>query len=251
MRNADPGGRCVVDDRSHSTQRSLLEIAVGYALILATIWSVLPARAIFGWMAVFWVGLVLLLEARTNTGFGLGLHGLRESFWALGFAFAVASIAVLCAGAMGTLHYHYVPRPYPPMTGYFAWSFAQQFILQNLFLSRLLRLLARPWMAICAAGLMLSMAHLPNLLLVAATLVWGVGSCWLFFHYRNLYVIGLIHFLFGISLSVCVPSSIQHNMRVGRSYALYRPVQVEKPLPIDKALQKDKPDRVESSPPTR
>src|ERR1700692_2892881 len=179
-----------LDEHSHNSQTNLVEIAVGYGLILATIWSALPARAIFGAMALVWVAVVILLEARMHTSFGPTLHGLRESFWALGFALALAALAILGAAALGTLHYHYVPQPYPPMTGYLAWSFAQQFILQNFFLSRLLRLMARPSLAICVAGLMLSMAHLPNPLLVAATLLWGVGSCWLFFHYRNIYVVG-------------------------------------------------------------
>jgi membrane protease YdiL (CAAX protease family) len=135
------------------------------------------------------------------------------------------AIVVLCAAAAGTLHYNFNTQPYlPPMIGYFVWSFIQQFVLQNLFLSRLLNLLGRPSLAIFAGGLMLSMAHLPNLVLVAATLFWGVGACWLFLKYRNLYVVGLIHFLLGFSLAVCVPSSLHHNMRVGRGYAHYRDV---------------------------
>lgn len=232
-----------LDEHSHNSQRNLVEIAVGYGLILATIWSALPARTIFGAMALVWVAVVLLLEARMHNSFGLSSHGLRESFWALGFAIALAAVAILCAATLGTLHYHYVPQRYPPMTGYLAWSFAQQFILQNFFLSRLLRLLARPPLAICVAGLMMSMAHLPNLLLVAATLVWGVGSCWLFFRYRNLYVVGLIHFLFGISIAVCIPASLQHNMRVGRGYAQYRQVRMDK-------TQMVKPAPMEVSPST-
>jgi hypothetical protein len=201
----------------------LVEIAVGYALILATIWTANPARRYFGWLAVVWLVIALLPGARRSGSFGLGLDGLRESLWAVGLALSGVTIVILCAAALGTLHYRYIVQPYPPI-GYFIWSFVQQFVLQNLFLSRLLRLLGRPSMAIWAAGLMLSMAHLPNLLLTVATLFWGVGACWLFFNYRNLYVVGLIHFLFGISLAVCVPSSLHHNMRVGRGYAHYRQV---------------------------
>jgi hypothetical protein len=211
-------------DRSNSRVWDLIEIAVGYILILATIWAANPARTYFGRLAVIWLVIVLLLGARKSGGFGLGLRGLRESLWALAVAVAAVTIVVLCAAGLGTLHFRYVAQPYPPMAGYFVWSFVQQFVLQNLFLSRLLRLLGRPWMAICASGVLMSMAHLPNLLLAVATLIWGMGACWLFFNYRNLYVIGLIHFLFGFSMAVCVPSSLHHNMRVGRGYAHYRQV---------------------------
>ena len=205
--------------------RAALEAAVGYGLILAAIWSAFPARAWFGCLAVLWLIVVLLPEARAGSNFGLHLGGIRESLWAVALALLVFGIGVLCAALLGTLHFHYVPRPYPPMFGYLVFSFVQEFVLQNLILTRALRLLGRPPLAIGAAGLLLSMAHLPNLLLVFATLVWGLAACWLFFHYRNLYVVGFIHFLLGVAMAICVPASIQHNMRVGRSYLAYRQAQ--------------------------
>ena len=199
--------------------RAALEIVVGYGLILAAIWSVLPARAYFACLAVIWVIAVLLPEARAGGSFGLELSGIRESFWAVGLALTVFAIAILCASLLGTLHYHPVAKPYPPFFGYLIFSLVQQFVLQNLFLSKLLRLFGHPSLAICLAALMLSMAHIPNPLLVVVTLLWGMAACWLFFQYRNLYVVACIHFLLGIMLAICVPSSVQHNMRVGSGYS--------------------------------
>jgi membrane protease YdiL (CAAX protease family) len=214
-----------LENRLDSRFSDLAEITVGYALILATIWSARPARVYFGWLAISWTAVALTIGARRSGSFGLGWRGFRESLWAVGLAFTGVVIVVLCASAFGTLHYNLIEQPlHLPMIGYFVWSFVQQLILQNLFLSRLLRLLGRPTLAMWVAGLMLSMAHLPNLLLVGATLFWGVGACWLFMHYRSLYAVGLIHFLFGLSLAVGLPSSLNHNMRVGRGYAHYREI---------------------------
>lgn len=209
----------VLENGSRTPYADLIEIAVGYSLLLATIWSALPVRAYFGWLTVVWLIVALLRGAQRISSLGLGLRGLRKSFWAVGLALLGTSIIVACAAALGTLHYHRnIRSPFVPVVGYLIWSFVQQFILQNMFFLRLLRLLKSPALAVCIGGLLLSLAHLPNLLLVAATLLWGIWACWLFLHYRSLYTVGIIHFLLGVSLAACVPSSLQHNMRVGWGY---------------------------------
>jgi hypothetical protein len=228
-----------LEERLDGRRWGLVEIAVAYILILITLWSARPSREYVGWMAVIWLTIVLIADLskgmRAVRGFGLGLRGLRESLWALGLAFSLVGLLVLCSVELGTWHFQYIPQRYPPMTGYFVWSFVQQFILQNLFLARLLKLL-RPSVAIWTAGLMLALAHLPNPLLTIATLLWGAGACWLFFKYRNLYVVGMIHFLFGCSLAMCVPISVHHNMRVGRGYAHYLQAKAHNGPPVGGAV---------------
>jgi hypothetical protein len=214
-----------LETRPHKPYVDWLEIAVGYGLILATIWSAHPVRTYFGWLAVIWLVVVLLHSAQSITSLGLGLRGLRESLWAVGVVLLGIAVLVVCAAVLGTLHYHHnANSPFVPVVGYLTWSFMQQFILQNVFMARLLRLVRRPSVAVCIGGLLLSLAHLPNPLLVAATLFWGVCACWLFLHYRNLYAVALIHFLLGVSLAACVPSSLHHNMRVGWGYEHQHPV---------------------------
>lgn len=218
-REAGPNGDAL-ENRSRSPFVDCVEIAVGYGLILATIWTALPVREYLGWLAVIWLVVTLLHDTQRIGSLGLGLRGLRESIWAVGAALLGIAVVVAFAAVLGTLHYHHNPKsPFIPVIGYLVWSFVQQFILQNLFVARLLRLLGRPWMAVFAGGLLLALAHLPNVLLVVATLLWGIWACWLFLHYRNLYVVGLIHFLLGVSLAACVPNSVHHNMRVGWGYA--------------------------------
>jgi hypothetical protein len=216
--------KTALEERAEHKTRYLVELAISYGLILATIWCPLSMRRYLWWTAVLWIIVVAVASAIRGEKFGLGLRGFRQSMWAMGAAAVFVAIEFASAAALGTLDAHYFAPPHPPMMGYFIFCFVQQFILQDLFLVRLLRLLERPWWAIATAGVMMSFAHLPNLLLTVTTLVWGTAACWLFLRYRNLWTVGLIHFLLGISMAICVPGSVHHHMRVGRSYMLYHPV---------------------------
>jgi hypothetical protein len=66
-------------------------------------------------------------------------------------------------------------------------------------------------------------AHLPNLPLTAATLVWGAVSCGLFRRYHNLYALGLAQGLLGLGFAICVPDALHHHLRVGLGYLRYSP----------------------------
>ncbi len=78
--------------------------------------------------------------------------------------------------------------------------------------------------AVAAAALLFAVAHLPNLSLTLATLVWGAVSCALFRRYRNLYMLGLSQGLLGLGFAVCVPDALHHHLRVGLGYFHYRPM---------------------------
>jgi hypothetical protein len=106
--------------------------------------------------------------------------------------------------------------------GYSIWALAQQFVLQDFVLLRLLRLLESRKAAVLAATGLFVIAHLPNPLLLAATLIWGLAACLLFLRYRNLYSLAMAHAIFGICIAITVPGPVDHNMRVGRGYSTYR-----------------------------
>jgi hypothetical protein len=129
---------------------------------------------------------------------------------------------IALAWRLGTLHLDSrLSARRPPMVGYLLWSLIQQMILQCFILARLLLLLRRPWMASVAAAFLFSAAHLPNPLLVLATLSWGLAACWLYLRYRSLLGVAAIHFLLGACVAICVPASLHHNMRVGLGYLRY------------------------------
>jgi membrane protease YdiL (CAAX protease family) len=96
-------------------------------------------------------------------------------------------------------------------------------LLQDYFMPRLTRLLESD-AAIALAAVLFAMAHLPNLMLTVATLVWGAVSCILFRRYRSLWVVGIAQGILGLCFAVCVPDAVIHHMRVGLGYWHYHPL---------------------------
>jgi membrane protease YdiL (CAAX protease family) len=112
------------------------------------------------------------------------------------------------------------------------WSLIQQVILQLFLVPRLMALLRSFWAAVLAASILFSAAHLPNPLLTLATLIWGIGACWLFWRYKSVLVVALIHFMLGACLAISVPAPVHRNMRVGLGYLHYRaPARAQLPSP--------------------
>jgi membrane protease YdiL (CAAX protease family) len=106
--------------------------------------------------------------------------------------------------------------------GYVIWTIYQQFLLQVYFMPRLTKLLHLD-AAIAFAAVLFALAHLPNVVLTVATLVWGAVSCALFRRYRSLVVLGIAQGLLGLCFAVCVPDVYVHHMRVGLGYWHYHP----------------------------
>ena len=122
----------------------------------------------------------------------------------------------------GTFHTLYAPD-LAHVGGYLLWTLYQQFLLQDFFLTRLSSVLSSN-VAISVAAVLFALAHLPNIPLVLATLVWGAVSCALFRRYRNLYVLGLAQGLLGLCFAVCIPDVWLHHMRVGLGFLRYHPM---------------------------
>lgn len=205
-------------------RRDLVELAVGYGLILVAIWTPPPWQRWFDWVALGFVLTVTALSFDGLTANGLRERGFFRSLWVVGVALALAAGAVAVGADLHTLH---SPR-YPMFFvhrywAYVIWAFLQEFLLLDFFLRRLLRLLPTRTVAVLATAGMFALAHLPNPVLTPITLLWGAIACVLFLRYRNLYTLGMAHAIFGICIAVTVPAQTDHNMRVGLGYLTYRP----------------------------
>jgi hypothetical protein len=208
--------------RLSSRARELLELGVGYGLILATIWTVNPAQRVFYWVAFAWIAITSILGRKEVETHGLGLRGLVPSLWIVGVAILIALGGIALARHLHTLHPLYGPLPvFAHLWGYVLWALMQQFILQIYVLTRFLRLGLRRNPAIALATILFAAAHIPNPVLVALTLVWGAVSCALFLRYRNLYTLALAHGILGMALAVTVPNPVARHMRVGLGYIEY------------------------------
>ncbi|MGA8500548.1 MAG: CPBP family intramembrane glutamic endopeptidase [Candidatus Sulfotelmatobacter sp.] len=162
----------------------------------------------------------MLARRQIRDDLGQGRRGLIPSLWILPAAIALAALSTSVAARVGTLHPLY-KSDFDHVSGYVLWTIYQQFLLQDYFMDRLLRLLSNEAAAVTLAGTLFAAAHLPNLVLTAATLVWGILSCALFRRYHNLWALGLAQGLLGLCFAICVPDALHHHLRVGSGYLRY------------------------------
>ncbi len=215
--------RTFEQDRPQRRRRDVLELAVGYALILLGIWTPLPWQRWFALAALAWVLLTTAISFDGWTAMGLRERGFLQSLWVTGAALVLAAGAMLVSWRLHMLH---TWRPELFIHRYWAyavWAVLQQFLLLDFFLLRLLRLLRSKAAAVMVTAGLFALAHLPNPILMPLTIVWGAIACALFLRYRNVYTLGMAHAIFGICIAVTVPAHIDHNMRVGLGYLTYRP----------------------------
>lgn len=208
-----------------SRRRDVLELAVGYGLILLVIWTPRPWQRLCYCAAALFLVVVMWRSFEGAPAMGLRTVNLLRSLWVVGVALLFAGIALLLAERLHTLHrvdldggtIAFLKRYW----GYALWAFAQQILLQDFFLRRMRRLVARQGVAVLVAAGIFSLAHLPNPILTLVTLVWGLVACMVFLRYRNLYTLGVAHALLGITMAITIPGPMIRNMRVGLGYLTY------------------------------
>jgi hypothetical protein len=203
-------------------RRDLVELAVGYTLILIVIWTPRPWQRMIYFVAA---GFIIAATWRSFPGWsamGLRTANFARSMWLAGVALLVAAVEIYMAGRMATLH---APGSLNAFLhrywGYVLFACIQQLLLQDFFLLRLLRLIPTPASAALAAATIFALAHLPNPILTVATFAWGLAACLFFMRHHNLYPLFLAHSILGIALAVSVPGPVIHNMRVGLGYLTY------------------------------
>ncbi len=203
-------------------RRNLLELWIGYALILVVIWTPRPWQRLFYFIAAAFIVTSTCISFPGWKAVGLRTANLARSAWIVPTALFAAAIAIVIAGRLHTLH---APGTaillLQRFAGYILFACVQQALLQAYFLPRLLALTRTPNSAALAAAAIFSLAHLPNPILTMATLVWGLISCLLFLRYRSLYPLAIAHAILGVTVAICVPGPTIHNMRVGLGYLTY------------------------------
>lgn len=212
----------LVVPQERRSSRDLAELSFGFTIIMAVLWVPERAQLLLGPIALLATLSIVLLRERGTDELGLGWRGLLTSLWIVPAAAALAIASALVARASGTLHALHNPD-LGHVGGYVLWTIYQQFLLQNYFMPRLTRVLASEDAAVGGAAVLFAIAHLPNLPLTAATLVWGAVSCTLFRRYRSIYAIGVAQGILGLCFAVCIPDALHHHLRVGLGFLRYQP----------------------------
>jgi membrane protease YdiL (CAAX protease family) len=202
----------------------LAEIVIGFALILAVIWTPRPLQHWLYFIALGWFLVSITLTFENWKAMGCCLAGFWRSSWVVGVALVMSGVATYLAAAYHTLHHPGDPvRWVTTFGGYAIWALLQQLLLQGYFLARILRILPNANLAALITAMVFALLHLPNPVLTPLTLIWGLTACLVFIQSRNVYPLAIAHAVFGICIAITVPASILHNMRVGLGYLTYRP----------------------------
>ena len=205
------------------TRPDLLELGVGYGLILVVIWTPRPLQTVFYYVAIAVLAAIFWRSLESWAVMGLRTANFLRSLWVVGAALLLTAVAVVVAIRFHTLQVPDSPALFlKKFWGYIVWSFVQQILLLDFFLLRVLRLMPRKMPAVVATAGIFALAHLPNPVLTPLTLLWGVAACLIFLRYRNLYPLAMAHAILGICIALTVPGPVSRNMRVGLGYLQYR-----------------------------
>jgi hypothetical protein len=204
-------------------RRDVVELTVGYGLILLVIWTPRPLQTVLYYVAIAALAAIFWRSFESWAAMGLRRANFLRTLWVVGAALFLASVAMLVAIRLHTLRVPDSPALFfEKFWGYIVWSFVQQLLLLDFFLLRLLRVMPRKTYALVATAGAFALAHLPSPILTPLTLLWGLVACLIFLRYRNLYPLALAHAILGICIAMTVPGPVSHNMRVGLGYLQYR-----------------------------
>jgi hypothetical protein len=200
-----------------------LEVASIFACILAYIWR---------WQHTnprIWIGLWALilvshvLHRDTVRALGLGRTHLRASAqWILPLT-VLLCLPLLYYGfeRQRLLFLHPTWQSLLALFGYGGWCAFQQYLTQSYFNNRLMLVIRNRHVSSVLVGIMFSATHIPNLILMTATLIAGIVFSEVFARYRNIWPLALAQAVGGLLLAAVSPDSMIHHMRVGPGYFFY------------------------------
>jgi membrane protease YdiL (CAAX protease family) len=206
-----------------TSRRALLELVVVYATIQAALWTTgAPKAAAIAAVYIEVLVSIFLIERARPSELGLGQSGLRRSLWIVPAALGVAGVLVLIGWRSGSLHGLSDEAVGWRVLGYVPWALAQQFAAQSFFFRRIEAVRGSGISAVIATAVLFAGAHVPNPVLIWATLIAEFLWTLSYRRYRNLYAISLAHALLAVAVTVIFPVAWHHSMRVGIGYLRYR-----------------------------
>jgi membrane protease YdiL (CAAX protease family) len=219
-----PQGSAIQESAVVARSVPLLAVTVGFCLVEAALWSPKFVQLWTGLIAAAWIIGHTVWSGRSAQELGLDVSGFRRSAWTIAAALLAAAVLVWTGWYFGWLHGLISPvSASTHVIAYAVWSFQQEFILQAFLFLNLLPVFGKR-RAILFSGIAFSVAHLPNPVLMLATLVSGLCFTAVFARHRNVYPLAIAHAVLGLSVAVALPADLHRNMRVGLGYFSYHSV---------------------------
>jgi membrane protease YdiL (CAAX protease family) len=197
----------------------LFQVGLVFALIVIAVWTPQGrTNTVVSLTAAFFI-LWFTLRGRYSIR-ELGLAQPGSGAVVMFVSGAVLMVTIALAGF--AIHSFGPPQPVPGRRAwqYAIWALQQEFILQSFFYVRLESVLGSR-RAVWAAAFLFSVPHLPSPVLTLLSFVGGWLFCELFRRYRNIFPLGLVHGMLGLTIAATLPDSLLHHMRVGLGYILY------------------------------
>jgi len=199
------------------------QIIITFLFLELTLWA--PTRQIRNrWAVIAFITMLVfvLVDRPSITRLGLGMPKISGAAFVLGAGLLASLFLIIVVRGMGG-EIPANPLWFPDLRsvwGYLIWALIQEFILQSFFFNRLEELYggsAAVWMA----SALFAAVHLPSPVLTTATLIGALFFCEMFRRYRNIYLLGIVHAMLGLTVAIVTPDSLLHHMRVGIGYLQY------------------------------
>jgi membrane protease YdiL (CAAX protease family) len=199
----------------------LQQVGAVFALIMIAIWT--PQGRVNTIVSLLAAFCIVWFTVRSDYSVrDLGLARPGSGVFAILAVGALMVAAIVVVGSLMHSLWPAQPVPWKRDWQYAIWSLQQEFILQSFFFVRLESALGAR-RAVVRAALLLCVAHVASPLLTVLGFIGGLIFCELFRRYRNLYPLGVVHAVLGLTIAATLPDSLLHHMRVGLGYLLYRP----------------------------
>jgi membrane protease YdiL (CAAX protease family) len=203
------------------------EITLVLLLILVQIRFIGEALSFFALLPLGVVVASWVLRKDSFESLGLA-HFSFKGFARLWLLLAAGVIVVLIVGAYGNPGF-FRNRGFPLGTtlrfiSYLIPALLQQVLLDGYFVNRVHSLTRNRISTTVFIGILFSIVHLPNPVLVVLTLYGGMISAYFFVKSRNVYPLAVAHAALAAVAYCALPQAWHHGFRIGMQFSLYTPV---------------------------
>jgi len=197
-----------------------VEVLFVFGGIILFIWRLQYTFPDFAMILLGFLVLTFFIHRDRISDLGFGSRGFMMGLKALALpTLIIAATLILVGIARGTLQTtFFTADKLSGLARSFAWCLFQQFGLQSFFTNRLLSIFKHIGRAAWIAAIIFAAFHVPNPLLMPVTFLGGYVLSRVFISSRNLVPLALSQAIIGSLLSVVLPATWHHGLRVGPGY---------------------------------